>query len=98
MPGRGKFSEGSARAKAVASSVVPVASSVSGVMMSMGDCDSATVRSATWVPVTISVSRVRASLLAGAEACCANTGPAISNEDSARARGVMRGMFNSNGG
>ena len=57
MAGRGKFSEGSARASAVASSVVPVAARASGVMMSIGDCDSATVRSDTRVPVTITVSR-----------------------------------------
>ena len=57
--GRGKFSEGRARDSAVASSVVPVDCSASGVMMSMADCDSATVRSATRVPVTITVSRVR---------------------------------------
>src|SRR5690606_37756132 len=50
------FSEGRARARAVASSVVPVADSASGVMMSIGDCDSATVRSAMRVPVTIRVS------------------------------------------
>ena len=55
--GRGKFSEGRARASAVASSVVPVACRASGVMMSIGDCDSATVRSETRVPVTIRVSR-----------------------------------------
>ena len=58
--GRGKFSEGSARASAVASSEVPVACSDSALMMSMGDCDSATVRSDTRVPVTMTVSRVLA--------------------------------------
>jgi hypothetical protein len=56
--GRGKLSEGRARDSAVASSVEPVACRTSGVMMSMGDCDSATVRSATRVPVTITVSSV----------------------------------------
>ncbi|MNV34082.1 hypothetical protein D3C71_1254860 [compost metagenome] len=63
--GRGKFSEGRARASAVASSVVPVDCSASGVMMSIGDCDSATVRSATRVPVTMMVSRVLAAVRAG---------------------------------
>src|SRR5690606_35399311 len=45
-------------ASAVASSTVPVACSASGEMMSIGDCDSATVRSETRVPVTMTVSRV----------------------------------------
>ena len=64
--GRGKFSEGKARDRAVASSVVPVDCSASGVMMSIGDCDSATVRSATRVPVTMMVSSVLAAVRAGA--------------------------------
>ena len=67
MPGRGKFSEGRARASAVASSVVPVALKASGVMMSIGEDDSATVRSLTRVPVTMMVSRVLAVLSAGAD-------------------------------
>ncbi len=56
--GRGKFSEGSTRDSAVASSEVPVDCSASLLMMSIGDCDSATVRSLTRVPVTMTVSRV----------------------------------------
>ncbi len=58
MAGRGKLSEGIARESAVANSVVPVDSSACGEMMSIGDADSATVRSATRVPVTIRVSSV----------------------------------------
>ena len=57
---RGKFSDGMARASAVARSVVPVAFSASDVMMSIGEEDSATVRSLTRVPVTITVSRTLA--------------------------------------
>ncbi len=64
--GRGKFNEGKARASAVASSGVPVACSDSALMMSIGDCDSATVRSDTRVPVTMTVSRVLAGAVAGA--------------------------------
>src|SRR5690606_8683278 len=60
MAGGGQFSDGRARARAVASPGVPVGCRASGVMMSSGDCDSATVRSATRVPVTITVSRVLA--------------------------------------
>lgn len=75
--GRGKFSDGSARANAVASSGVPVACSDSALMMSIGDCDSATVRSDTRVPVTMTVSRVLAGPLAGA-AVCAMAGEASS--------------------
>ena len=83
--GRGKFSEGKARASAVASSVVPVACRASGVMMSMGDWDSATVRSDTRVPVTITVSRVVA--LSGASWARARDGEAASAIKIAAARG-----------
>src|SRR4051812_13674541 len=58
MAGRGKFSDGSARESAVASSVVPVASSMAGVMMSIGAVDDASVRSLARVPVTITTSSV----------------------------------------
>lgn len=58
MAGRGKLSEGIARESAVANSVVPVDSNACGEIMSIGDADSATVRSATRVPVTIRVSSV----------------------------------------
>ncbi len=86
--GRGKFSEGRARASAVASSVVPVAWRASLLMMSIGDCDSATVRSETRVPVTIRVSRVLARS-AGAGTSCARAGAAASAANRATARGCL---------
>ena len=88
MAGRGKFNDGKARASAVASSVAPVPCSASGLMMSIGDCDSATVRSVTRVPVTIRVSRVRASLLAS----WANAEVAVSRVATARERRERRGI------
>ncbi len=87
--GRGKFSEGRARDSAVASSLVPVDCRASGVMMSIGDCDSATVRSATRVPVTITVSRV----LAAVPACWAaatNGEPPSATATAAAIRLVLR--------
>ena len=90
--GRGKLSEGRARASAVASSVVPVACSASLVMMSIGDCDSATVRSLTRVPVTMTLSR----LVAGRVSWAWTTAGA---RTASRARpSGWRGMRNSCGG
>ncbi len=85
MAGRGKFSEGTARASAVASSVVPVACSAAGVMMSIGAVDSATVRSDTRVPVTIRVSRVVGAV---SPACWASAGVTARASRMAAASGV----------
>ena len=67
IAGRGKFSEGSARDSAVANSTVPVASSASGVMTSIGAADSATVLLLARVPVITTVSRVLAASAAGGD-------------------------------
>ena len=62
MAGRGKFREGRARDRAVASSGVPVASSACGVMTSIGELDSATVRFDVRVPVTTMVCQMLAEV------------------------------------
>ncbi len=70
MAGRGKFSDGSRRAKAVASSVVPVDCRSLAVSTSMGDSESATLRFTARVPVTMTAPSCAGS------ACwaCANAG------------------------
>ena len=87
IAGRGKFSDGNTRASAVASSVVPVDSSASGVMMSIGEGDSATVRSVMRVPVTMTWSSVVASSFDRGVGVCANTAGATSASAMARGSG-----------